>query len=49
MPTKSSTARAEAIGASPGRVTVHCWSKVRLAVDCKKSMRLMGDLFINKT
>ena len=49
MPTKSSTARAEAIGASPGRVTVHCWSKVRLAVDCKKSMGLMGDLVINKT
>lgn len=42
IPTKSSTARAEAIGARPGRVTVHCWSKVRLAVDCTQNKRLMA-------
>lgn len=34
IPTSNSTARAEAIRESPGRVTVHCWSKVRLEVDC---------------
>lgn len=38
--TKSSTASDEAIGASPGRVTVHCWSKERLEVDCK-TMRII--------
>lgn len=38
IPTRSSTAMADAMGASPGRVTVHCWSNVRLAVDCKKNM-----------
>ena len=31
--TISSTARAPAIVASPGRLTVHCWSKVRSLVD----------------
>jgi len=35
-PTASSTARAAAIGANPGLVTVHCWSKVLFAVDCNK-------------
>lgn len=35
--TASSTARAAAIGAKPGRVTVHCWSKVLFAVDCHPS------------
>jgi hypothetical protein len=28
MDTRSSTSRADAIGAIPGRVTVHCWSSV---------------------
>ena len=32
--TINSTARAAAIVASPGRLTVHCWSKVRSLVDC---------------
>ena len=36
IPTKSSTAREEATGASPGRVTVHCWSNVRFDVDWVK-------------
>ena len=29
----SSTARADAMGASPGRATVHCWSRARSAVE----------------
>lgn len=45
----SSTARAEAIGASPGRVTVHCWSRVRLAVDCMGSIRVIIELDRCKT
>ena len=28
---------AAAMGARPGRVTVHCWSKVRFIVDCTKT------------
>ena len=31
--TKSSTAMADAMGAQPGRVTVHCWSSVRPSVE----------------
>jgi hypothetical protein len=36
METRSSTRRAEASGATPGRVTVHCWSRVALLRDCDK-------------
>jgi hypothetical protein len=34
MLTRSSTRREEARGAMPGRVTVHCWSRVALLRDC---------------
>jgi hypothetical protein len=34
METRSSTRREEARGAIPGRVTVHCWSRVALLRDC---------------
>jgi hypothetical protein len=34
METRSSTRRDEASGAMPGRVTVHCWSRVALLRDC---------------
>ena len=33
----SSTARAPAIRDTPGRVTVHCWSRVRSRIDWQKS------------
>src|SRR5690242_264992 len=33
METRSSTRRLEASGATPGRVTVHCWSRVALLRD----------------
>lgn len=33
METRSSTRRDEARGATPGRVTVHCWSRVALLSD----------------
>lgn len=33
MLTRSSTRRLEARGATPGRVTVHCWSRVALLKD----------------
>ena len=33
--TRSSTSRADAIGAMPGRVTVHCWSRVASLRDCR--------------
>lgn len=33
METRSSTRREEASGAMPGRVTVHCWSRVALLRD----------------
>jgi len=36
--TISSTARQLAMNETPGRVTVHCWSSVRLVVDCIKSV-----------
>lgn len=35
--TSSSTNRADAIAATPGRVTVHCWSSVWSLTDCKKN------------
>jgi hypothetical protein len=31
---RSSTSRLDARGATPGRVTVHCWSRVALLRDC---------------
>lgn len=34
MDMRSSTRREEASGATPGRVTVHCWSRVALLRDC---------------
>lgn len=33
METRISTRRDEASGATPGRVTVHCWSRVALLRD----------------
>ena len=48
MEIKSSTRRADAIGAAPGRVTVHCWSRVASFrdFDQEKSVILfdVGDL-----
>lgn len=35
MDTRSSTPNAPAMAAKPGRVTVHCWSRVRSVRDCK--------------
>lgn len=40
--TINSTARAPAIMASPGRLTVHCWSKVRSLVDCGETVMDMN-------
>lgn len=33
MDTRSSTSSEDASGATPGRVTVHCWSRVALLRD----------------
>jgi hypothetical protein len=43
---KRSAARPDAIEANPGRVTVHCWSSVRLETDCIKhnAMIVVGDI-----
>lgn len=38
MEIRSSTRRAEAIGAAPGRVTVHCWSRVASLRDYEEEL-----------
>lgn len=43
METRSSTRRLEARGATPGRVTVHCWSRVALLKDYFDISRVVMD------
>lgn len=45
MLTRSSTRRLEARGATPGRVTVHCWSRVALLRDCEAVRTSIGRVY----